>query len=580
MFEILSIYKLAFVGQACIFLSILFYIASIFQNNRNYQSLFILLPICFLWSSYFVLTSAFILDDFSLRMVLENTSIYTPILYKIVGVWGASAGSLHLWICILSIAGIFLSNKQAQKLFALHIIGFLVFQFIVNPPFETVSGLVSSGDLNPLLQDKSMVLHPPILYTGYLIFSYIFFAANESIKYLKRAYQAGFFILTLGIMLGSYWAYYELGWGGFWYWDPVEVISLIPWMLYILGFHLLKSENNANILRYLSICAWPLVLFCFALVRSGVLSSVHSFANDSSFLINFFVFFICTVLPVMFFNLNGVQRNNISIAVNRLYSLKITPFILWSSVFGILLLSVLMPIFINDIYFGPNFFKATVWPLILPILALMSILPFRAYSFERLIPGFLGVGIVLFFLMGSEQFSYLSLLSFCLCAFGIFVSIYNFIYDKRFSKKYGSMLFGHLGWYMLISSCILTTDLAYEEAFILTEKNRHIILPTGVQLTLKDLQPKNGSNYTGHQAIIDVQEKGKAVYALTPEMQYFTTTHTTHSRMGINSNFLSQSAIAMESVNTHTLKGMYYDRPYIQGVWLSVGIILLALVFG
>jgi len=581
MFELFFIYKLAFSGQACIFLSLLSYILAIFQSSKKYQYSFILLSVCVLWVSYFVLTIAFVISDFSLKVVVENTSVYTPILYKIVGVWGASSGSFHLWICILSLAGIFLQSRKAQQLFALHMVGFLLFQFIVNPPFETVVGFVHMGDLNPLLQDKSMVLHPPILYTGYLIFSYIFFAANESIERLKCAYKAGFFILTLGIGLGSYWAYYELGWVGFWYWDLVEVISLIPRMLYLLGFHLLKNESNTKVLRYLSIGAWPLVLVCFALVRSGVLSSVHSFASAPSFLMNFFVLFLCTVLPVIFFNWKYLRENNTSPdRSNALYTIKIIPLIICLGMLFILLLSILIPIFITDVYFGPNFFKATVWPLILPILALMSILPFRAYSFERMIPGFLGAGIVLFFAIDCGQFSYLSLLSFCLCAFGMFVSVYNFICDKRFSKKYGSMLCGHLGWYALIGSCILTTDLGYEESFILTEKNRQCTLPTGVQLTLQNLQPKTGANYTGHEASIDVQEKGRAVYALTPEIHYFTTTHTTHSRMNINSYFLSQSAIAMESVNAHTLKGMYYNRPYIQGVWLSVGVILLALIFG
>ncbi|PIZ32651.1 MAG: hypothetical protein COY39_04880 [Alphaproteobacteria bacterium CG_4_10_14_0_8_um_filter_37_21] len=585
MFQILSLYKLAFIGQACVFLSVLSYIASIFKRDKHDQYLFIVISVCVLWISYIILTYAFVFNDFSLKVVLENTSVDTPILYKIVGVWGASAGSLHLWICILSLAGIFLKNKQSRQFFALHMVGFLLFQLIVNPPFETVYGFVTSGDLNPLLQDKSMVLHPPILYTGYLIFSYIFFAANENIKQLKRAYKTGFFILTLGIMLGSYWAYYELGWGGFWYWDPVEVISLIPWMLYLLGFHLLKNESHIKALRYLSIAAWPLVLICFALVRSGVLSSVHSFAMAPSFLMNFFVFFICTLMPVIFFNLKCVQKNttspeiSTSHEISRLYIFKTIPLIIWFGILSILLLSIIIPLFIRDIYFGPNFFKATVWPLILPILALMSILPFRAYSFERLISGFLGAGIVLFFVIGSDQFSSLSLLSFCVCAFGMFVSVYNFVYDKRFSKKYCSMLVGHLGWYALIMSCVLTTDLGYEESFILTEKNRQITLLSGVHLTLKNLQPKNSSNYTGHVATIDVQARGQGVYALMPEIHYFTTTHTTHSRMSIHNDFLSQSAIAMESINTHTLKGMYYDRPYIQGVWLSVGVILLALVF-
>lgn len=579
MIDLLSCYKLAFIGQGCIFLSILSYIASIVNAHTKHQSLFILFPVCALWASYGVLTTAFVVNDFSLNIVVENTSIDTPLLYKIVGVWGAAAGSFHLWICLLSIVGLFLNSIEARKLYAFHMVGFLLFQFIVNPPFETVSGFVSSGDLNPLLQDKSMVIHPPILYMGYLLFSYIFFSVNDSIIFLKRAYQLGFFILTLGIMLGSYWAYYELGWGGFWYWDPVEVISLIPWLLYLLGFHLLKRARHIKMVRYVSLIAWPVVLICFALVRSGVLTSVHSFAVDPFFLMNFFIFFTCAVIPVLLFNFNKIQKERISFSGPNLYSFKLIPLIIWFGILFILVLSVVVPIFVKDVYFGPTFFKATVWPLILPILALMSILPYRAYSFERLLPGLLGAGIILFFVLGTDQFSTLSIFSFCSCGFGMSVSIYNFIGDKRFNKKHITMLIGHLGWYALISCCVLTTDLGYEESFLLTEDARHVVLSTGVGLTLKNVQPKDGSNYKGHVATIDVEEKGR-VYTLCPEIHYFTTTHMTHSRMGIHTNILSQSAIAIENMNSHTLKGVYYDRPYIQGVWLSVFIILLALIFG
>lgn len=580
MFELLSLYKWAFIGQFCVFLSIVSYIALIVNSHQKYQYLCLALSVCVLWISYGILTTAFVLDDFSLKVVVDHTSIDTPILYKVVGVWGASAGSFHLWICLLSSVGLFLKSAQAWKFFAFHMLGFLFFQAIVSPPFETVSGFVRGWDLNPLLQDKSMVLHPPILYVGYLIFSYIFFAVNDSILFLKRAYQVGFFILTLGIMLGSYWAYYELGWGGFWYWDPVEVISLIPWMFYLLGFHLLKRANYTNMLRYVSLAAWPVVLICFALVRSGVLSSVHSFAADPTFLMNFVIFFVCTVIPAFLFNFNKIQQKNIGFTGQNLYALKFIPVIIWFGIFFIFVLSVVIPIFMKDVYCGPEFFKATVWPLLLPILALMSIVPYRAYSFERLMPGFLGSGIVLLFLLGSDKFALLSISTFCLCGFGMSVSVYNFICDKRFNKKYITMLFGHVGWYALITSCILTTDLGFEEPFTLTEERRQVVLSTGVQLSLKNLQPQDGSNYKGHKATIDVTEKGGVIYKLYPEIHYFMTTHTAHSRMGIHTHMLSQSAIAIESMNVNTLKGVYYDRPYIQGVWLSVFIILLALILG
>ena len=259
---------------------------------------------CCTFSSFFLLTYCFITSDFSLEVVQKNSNSQLPMIYKITGVWGNHEGSILLWLLIMTFFGLLLSNQKKintkLKEITLSIQNTLIFLFSsfilwTSNPFErTFPPSIDGADLNPLLQDPGLIIHPPFLYLGYVGFSIVYSLAlaililNQNKKEFFENLRPWIFIswtfLTCGIGLGSWWAYYELGWGGFWFWDPVENASLLPWLTASALLHtvIISSKNSSlqNWTIFLSITTFLLSLLGTFLVRSGVLVSVHAFAND------------------------------------------------------------------------------------------------------------------------------------------------------------------------------------------------------------------------------------------------------------------------------------------------------------
>ena len=259
---------------------------------------------CCTLASFFLLTYCFITSDFSLNVVKNNSNSQLPLIYKFTGVWGNHEGSILLWLLIMTFFGLLLSyqkkinaNLKEVTLSIQNILIFLVSSFILwtSNPFErSFPPSIDGSDLNPLLQDPGLIIHPPFLYLGYVGFSIVYSLAlaililNQNKKEFFETLRPWIFIswtfLTCGIGLGSWWAYYELGWGGFWFWDPVENASLLPWLTASALLHtvIISSKNKSlqNWTIFLSITTFLLSLLGTFLVRSGVLVSVHAFAND------------------------------------------------------------------------------------------------------------------------------------------------------------------------------------------------------------------------------------------------------------------------------------------------------------
>ena len=265
-----------------------------------FQSTFII--ICFL-----TLVSAFIVSDFSIITVYQNSHSLKPFLYKISGTWGNHEGSLLLWVIILTIFSFFflLYNKYHSKNYRIYsliiqnilILGFLFFLLFSSNPFSIVSPTPKEGlGLNPILQDPALAIHPPLLYVGFVGSSIYFSAAMASLitnysgklfaQSIKNWVLISWSFQTLGILAGSIWAYYELGWGGFWFWDPVENASLLPWFAMSALLHSLIVLEKRNLLYFwvIILCLLTFILSVTGtfLVRSGILNSVHTFANDPS----------------------------------------------------------------------------------------------------------------------------------------------------------------------------------------------------------------------------------------------------------------------------------------------------------
>ena len=364
--------------------------------------------------SFFSLMYAYVVSDFSNYNVFQNSHSNKPLIYKISGTWGNHEGSMLLWLSILSIFSFFFSftkniEDNFQKLTLiiqafLHILFGLFIVFTSNP-FLVNSILVNEGlGLNPILQDPGLAVHPPILYAGYVGYSIVFSIAiaglyqntdDEWLYVAKKWSLISWTFLTGGIALGSYWAYYELGWGGWWFWDPVENISLMPWIAGLALVHSLMMVRGEQAIKkwivFLSILCFSLSVFGTFLVRSGILTSVHSFAADASrgiFIL--LIFFIVTGFGFLVFLLKEPKKSN---ALNLLFINKVSALVINNILMIIATLTILLgtiyPIIIEVLYnkrisVGGPYFNSTVIPIMIPGFLLMSIAPILSWQTNKI----------------------------------------------------------------------------------------------------------------------------------------------------------------------------------------------------
>ena len=355
--------------------------------------------------SFFTLVAAFIVSDFSLITVYQNSHSLKPVLYKISGTWGNHEGSLLLWVIIL-LFFLFLFlvlNKKHPKNFRLLtliiqnllILSFLFFILFNSNPFSMISPTPREGlGLNPILQDPALAIHPPLLYVGFVGSSIYFSAAMASLisNYSSKEFAisikswvlVSWTFQTLGILVGSIWAYYELGWGGFWFWDPVENASLLPWFAMTALLHSLLVLEKRNLLYFwtiiLCLLTFTLSVTGTFLVRSGILNSVHTFATDPSRGVFILVFLSLMIFSAIYFLFQKYKSSDIQINSNS----KET-FVLinnWFMMFYLItvLLGTLYPIFtealsINKISVGPPFYNSVIIPVVIFFLIFMAIGP-------------------------------------------------------------------------------------------------------------------------------------------------------------------------------------------------------------
>ena len=386
----------------------------IFKFQKQKFNLFIRLSSLLTLLSFFSLMYAYVVSDFSNYNVFQNSHSNKPLIYKISGTWGNHEGSMLLWLCILSIFSFFFSftkniEDNFQKLTLiiqafLHILFGLFIVFTSNP-FLVNSILVNEGlGLNPILQDPGLAVHPPILYAGYVGYSIVFSIAiaglfqntdDEWLYVAKKWSLISWTFLTGGIALGSYWAYYELGWGGWWFWDPVENISLMPWIAGLALVHSLMMVRGEQAIKkwivFLSILCFSLSVFGTFLVRSGILTSVHSFAADASrgiFIL--LIFFIVTGFGFLVFLLKEPKKSN---ALNLLFINKVSALVINNILMIIATLTILLgtiyPIIIEVLYnkrisVGGPYFNSTVIPIMIPGFLLMSIAPILSWQTNKI----------------------------------------------------------------------------------------------------------------------------------------------------------------------------------------------------
>ncbi len=354
---------------------------------------------------FFTLVSAFLVSDFSLITVYQNSHSLKPIFYKISGTWGNHEGSLLLWVIILTLFSFLflIYNRKHPKNYRLYtliiqnflILGFLFFILLNSNPFSFISPPPSEGlGLNPILQDPALAIHPPLLYVGFVGSSIYFSAAIASMitnysdksfaKSIKSWVLISWSFQTLGILVGSIWAYYELGWGGFWFWDPVENASLLPWFAMTALLHSLLVLEKRNVLYFWSIilCLLTFVLSVMGtfLVRSGILNSVHTFANDPTRGIYILVFLSLMILASVYILFSKYKPASIEINSNSKETFVLVNN--WFMMFYLItvLLGTLYPIFTdaisnNKISVGPPFYNSVIIPVVVIFLFFMAIGP-------------------------------------------------------------------------------------------------------------------------------------------------------------------------------------------------------------
>src|SRR6478752_4011701 len=371
-----------------------------------------LMQFAFVAFSFLALIICYVTSDFSVATVYENSHSMMPLVYRITSVWGNHEGSMLLWVLILSLFGGLVAGfggnlPTTLKAYVLSVqswiaCAFYLFILITSNPFLRLPQAPFEGrDLNPILQDMGLAIHPPLLYLGYVGFSIAFSFAIAALiegridaawaRWVRPCTLAAWMCLTLGIAMGSYWAYYELGWGGFWFWDPVENASLMPWLVATALLHSAIVVEKRNALKIwtvlLAILAFSLSLVGTFLVRSGVLTSVHAFAVDPArgvFILGILGFFIGGALALYAWRAGTLKPGGLFQPVSREGALVLNNVILGAAAAAVFI-GTLYPLALeavngDKISVGPPYFKLTFVPLILPLLLIVPLGPLMPWK--------------------------------------------------------------------------------------------------------------------------------------------------------------------------------------------------------
>ena len=452
----------------------------------------------FFFISFISLIYSFIISDFSNETVYNNSHTTKPLFYKITGTWGNHEGSLLLWLLVLTgvlLGFIFKSKNEPSNyrllttlLHQIIVIGFFVFVLKTSNPFNQIFPVQTEGlGLNPILQDPALGIHPPILYLGYVGTSIIFSAALASMisNYVNKSWAKNikfwilfsWIFLTGGILLGSIWAYYELGWGGFWFWDPVENVSLMPWLSLTALLHCILTLEKRELFKkwtiVLCIITFALSMVGTFLVRSGILNSVHTFANDPSRGIYILTFLLVLVLLsfaifIIYENKNFTQKSEIFTLSKETAVLINNWFILYF--LSVVLIGTIYPIFLDvildeQISVGPPFYNKLILPFLIPFVLFMSIGP----SMKWIKTNFSIGGKSLIVIIMTIILSFISVyyigeknIFILLLFIGFFFLLLKSLDQLRNKTKNFAQIFSHIGFSLLLISILLNSFLSNE----------------------------------------------------------------------------------------------------------------------
>ena len=555
--------------------------------------------------SFFSLIYAFIVSDFSNETVYNNSHTTKPLFYKISGSWGNHEGSLLLWLLVLTIFLFifFISSKKLLNKYRiltvlfqeLIIIGFLLFILFTSNPFLHLFPIPKEGTgLNPILQDPALAIHPPILYLGYVGTSIIFSSALAALvcgmvnkiwaKHIKKWIIISWIFLTIGILLGSIWAYYELGWGGFWFWDPVENVSLMPWFCLTALLHTIIVLEKRNIYQswtiILSIATFSLSMGGTFLVRSGILNSIHTFANDPSRGIFILIFLLLLVLLAIFiffiFQKKLLKNLNKPFLISKETAIIVNN---WFMMFflSVVLIGTVYPIFLevingSKISIGPPFYQKLIVPFLIPFLLFMAVGPklkwikdnLSKINLNQFILFILSIAIS-YYLVKLYGISYLLILPlFALGFFLFFLTIKDF-----FSKNSTlSQKISHFGFSLFILSILFNGTFAKEFSSNMKVGDERKFLNKVIKFENIKIVEKN--NYKSLLANFKISDE-KSSISLNPEVRIYNQPRTLTSEAAINSTIYSDNFLVFNVIKDDGYYNVRYQfKPLMIWIWFSI----------
>lgn len=577
---------------------------------------------------------SFVVSDFTVLNVAENSHSLKPLLFKVAGTWGSHEGSLLLWVLILVVFGasvsLFGSNiPEAVKARTLSVqawisVGFLSFLLLTSNPFERVFPPPPDGrDLNPLLQDVGLAMHPPLLYFGYVGFSIVFSFAVAALlegridaawaRWVRPWTLAAWMSLTAGIALGSWWAYYELGWGGWWFWDPVENVSFMPWLLGTALLHSAIVTEKRDAFKswtiLLAILTFSLSLLGTFIVRSGLLTSVHAFAVDPErglYILMLLGISICGSLALYAWRAPMMEGGGLFKPISRESGLMLNNLILAAAT-GSVLVGTLYPLFLEavtgeKVSVGPPFFNITFVPIMLPLIFIMGIWPFLSWKrsdfkgvLQRL--KFVAVLTVLatlaawYFISGGPVLGYVS----------IFFSVWLFLATVRewalrirlfelpmatalrrakgLPRAAHGMTLAHVGLSIAMFGFIGSSIWKSEEiAFV---EPGSVVSIAGFEVTFNGVERVRGPNYFAERGSLSVKKDGKLVTTLFPERRNYPVAQSSTTESAIRSTLAGDLYASISEPSSKkaresgqwTLRILY--EPLVNLIWVGSLILFL-----
>ncbi len=628
--------QLSLILSFCLFIGLsVLPLIGVYTNNLQLMSSSRSLSIgsfVFIFLSFICLVILFLQDDFSVKYVANHSTTLLPNVYKVSAVWGGHEGSLLLWGLILS--GWTLSVSVFSKHLPLDMlarvlsvmgmiaVGFMLFMLVTSNPFDRILPFAPTegGDLNPLLQDPGLIFHPPMLYMGYVGFSVVFAFAIAALmsgrldsawaRWSRPWTTVAWAFLTIGIALGSWWAYYELGWGGWWFWDPVENASFMPWLVGTALMHSLAVTEKRGVFKswtiLLAIFTFSLSLLGTFLVRSGVLTSVHAFANDPErglFILGFLLVVTGGALLLYALRAPAVKSVTSFQWLSREFFLLINNILLVVIMLTVLL-GTLYPLFADalgwgKISVGPPYFNAFFVPLMGILCLFMGLGPLTLWkktSREKVFhiikhPVFISIGLGLLFpLVYGESYSIFAAITVAIALWiisTITVDIKNKIRNadsvvaglRRLTRSYYGMVIAHFGVAVTVLGTCLNTIYTEQRDLRMEEGQRSTL--GRYEYHLVDIRNFRGPNYFSEMGQIDVYQQDQFLTSLYPEKRRYFSGGNIMTEAGIESSFFGDIFVALGESLGETASGKQawavrlHDKPFVNWIWL--GSLLMAI---